>query len=105
MTGVAIVGDCDKPCGTGARGLYRLRQSKIQHLHGAVWTHFDIGWLQVAVNDALFVRRLEGFRDLFRDCKCLVDRNRAIGNAIGQSRSLNQLRPTPENRRPFPSRG
>jgi hypothetical protein len=33
---------------------------------------------EIAVNDPLFVRRFQGFRDLLRDGQGFIDRNRAI---------------------------
>jgi hypothetical protein len=40
-----------------------LRQAKIEHLHGAVVPHFDIGRLQIAMQDALAVRGFQRPRD------------------------------------------
>ena len=45
-------------------GIQCLRQAKVEHLHRAIGPDFDVCGLQIAVNDALFVRRLQGFRDL-----------------------------------------
>ena len=41
------------------RAAERLRQAEVQHLHRPVVLHLDVGRLQVAVDDALVVRRLE----------------------------------------------
>ena len=45
----------------------RLGQAEVEHLHGAVCADFDIGRLQIPVDDPLFVRRLERLGDLGRD--------------------------------------
>ena len=61
---------------------------EVQHLHGAVGAHLDVGGLQIAVNDALLVRRFERLGDLLRDRQRLVDRNRPLCDSIGQRRAL-----------------
>ena len=43
------------------------------------------------MNDPLFVRGLEGFRDLLRDGQRFVERNRAAGNALRQVVALDQF--------------
>jgi hypothetical protein len=40
---------------------------EVEHLHRPITSHFDVRRLQVAVDDALLVGRLEGFSDLLRD--------------------------------------
>jgi hypothetical protein len=52
-----------------------------QHLHGAVVTDFDVGGLQVAVDDALLVRGLERLGDLFRHRRGVIN-----GRRCGSSR-------------------
>ncbi len=47
--------------------LHRLGQPEVQHLHGAVGPHLDVGGLQIAMDDALLVRRLQRLGDLRRD--------------------------------------
>ena len=42
----------------------RFRQAEVQHLDSALRRDLDIGWFQVAVNDALVVRRFQRLRDL-----------------------------------------
>ena len=59
-----------------ARRLHRLRQAEVQHLHRAVRSHLDVRRLQVAMDDALLVRRFERLGDLLRDGQRLVDRDR-----------------------------
>jgi hypothetical protein len=43
------------------------------------------------VDHALLVRSLERFRNLPRDRQCLVQRNRALRDPIGQRRAVDQL--------------
>jgi len=57
-----------------ARRLERLGQPEVQHLHRAVGSHLHVGRLQIAVDDALLVRRLERIGNLLRDREGLVDR-------------------------------
>ena len=68
-----------------------LRQSEIQHLHRAIRPQLDVRGLQVAVDDALFMRRFEGFGDLPGDGQCFVDGKRPLRDAVGQRRALDQL--------------
>ena len=42
------------------------------------------------MDDALLVRRLERFGDLPRDRQCLIDRNRALRDPVGERRPLDQ---------------
>ena len=75
MAGDVMVGDAvGSDVAAGIR-ISQLREPEIQHLHGAVRPHLDVGRLQVAMDDALLVRGLERFGDLSRDWQRLVDRD------------------------------
>ena len=63
-----IVRRLARPCRLG-----ELRQPEVQHLHGAVFPHLDVGRLQIAMDDALLVRRFERGGDLPRDRQRFVD--------------------------------
>jgi len=69
----------------------RLGEAEIQDLHGAVGAQLDVGGLQVAMDDAVLVRRFERVGDLARDRQGLVQRKRAVGNAIGERRTVDEL--------------
>ena len=73
MAGVVMVGDCDTLGDDGVRRLNRLGQTVVEHLDRAVGPQFDVGRLQVAVNDPLLVCGFEGLGDLLRDGACLID--------------------------------
>ena len=79
MAGDVMVGELASAFAEGlvAGGIHRLRQTEVQHLHRAVGADFDIGWLEVAVNDALLVRGFEGLGDLARDRQRVAERERA----------------------------
>ena len=66
---------------------------KVQHLHGAVLSDLDIGWLQVAVNDTGLMSGLQSLGDLPGDRQGLIDWDRpplAIRSArVGPSTSSN----------------
>ena len=62
----------------GRSGFERFRQAEVEHLHGAVVAHLDVGGLQIAMDDALLVRGFERFCDLLRDRERLVERNRVL---------------------------
>ena len=78
---------CDAPV-----RVERLRETEIQHLDRAVGADLDVGRLQIAMDDALLVRGFERLGDLLRDRQRLVERNRALRDAIRERR---RLRPAP----------
>ena len=59
--------------GRGRQRIQRLRQSEVEDLHGAIGPDLDVGRLQIAMDDALLVRRLEGGADLPGDAHRLVE--------------------------------
>ena len=73
------------------RRLQRLRQPEVEHLHRAVGAHLDVGRLEIAMDDALLVRRFERLGDLPRDRQRLVERNRPARDAVGERRPFDQL--------------
>ena len=72
-------------------GFGGLGETEVQHLYRAVRPQLDIAGLQVAVNDAFFVRAFERIGDLPRDFQGFVERNRAVRDALGQRGTLDQL--------------
>ena len=90
MAGVLIVGDWDA-LGEAPSRLERLRQSEIQYLHHVVVSHFDVGRLQIAVNDAMLVCGFQSLGDLSGDFQCLVERHRPCGDTVRQCGSFDQL--------------
>ena len=56
--------------------LPRLGEPEVEHLDRAVVGDLDVGRFEIAVDDALLVRRLEGFGDLQRDRDRFLDRDR-----------------------------
>ena len=60
----------------GARGSQRLGETEVEHLHRAVGADLDVRRLEIAMDDALLVRRLERVGDLPRDRQRLGERNR-----------------------------
>ena len=89
----ARVGDCDRSAEDVAPALAapRLRQAEVEHLDLAVWRDLHVGRLQVAVDDALLVRVLEGLGDLLGDSDRLVDRNRPALQSLREVLALDQL--------------
>jgi hypothetical protein len=62
----------------------RLRQPEIEDLHHAVGCKLDVGRLEIAVNDSLFMRGVECVGNLLRDDEGLADRQRAALHALTQ---------------------
>ena len=74
--------------------IHRFREAEVEHLHRAVGAHLDVRGLEIAMDDALLVRRFERFGDLPRDRQRLVERDRPRARSAATS-------PRP---RPAPSR-
>ena len=90
IAGEVIVGGAS----SRVRGLTVLRvlrswsalcESEVEHLHRAVGAHLDVRGLEIAMDDALLVRRFERFRDLSRDRQRLVDRDRSACDPLDES--------------------
>jgi hypothetical protein len=79
---------CIHPC---APSLERLCEPEVEHLDRAVLPDFDIGRLQVAVNDSPFVRRIKGVDHLASDRQGLVERNGAPRESVGERRPFHQF--------------
>jgi hypothetical protein len=73
------------------RLLERLRDPEIQYFRRAVRPQLDIRGLEIAVDDALVVRRFERLGHLLRDRERLVDRERALRDPIGERRAIDEL--------------
>ena len=69
----------------------RPLEAAVEELDGAIRRAFDVGGLEVAVDDASVVGRFEAHGDLFRNHDRLVDRNWPFSDAIGERWSLDQL--------------
>ena len=70
---------------------HHFRQPEIEHLHSTVRTQLDVRRFEVAVDDALLVRGLQGVRDLPGDGNRLIERNRTLDNTLGERGPLDQL--------------
>src|SRR2546430_1163970 len=75
----------------GVFGKTTMQQSEVQDLDHAIGSDLHIRWLQVAMDDAFFVRRLEGVDDLFGEGQCFIEWNRPLSDALGKSLSFYQL--------------
>ena len=79
------------PRGGGCVVAGQFRQAEVEHFHPAVCVHLDIRRLQIAVNDALLVRRFDGFGDLPRNRQRLVQRNRPARNTVRERVALDEF--------------
>jgi hypothetical protein len=68
-----------------------LANPKIQHFDRPIGSQLDIRRLQIAVDDSQVVRDLKRFGDLRRDRQRFFDRNRALRDAIGERRTIDEL--------------
>ena len=68
-----------------------LRQTEVEHLHGVARRDLDVRRFQIAVDDALLVRRLERLRDLARDHECLQNRQRTQGQTLGERGAFHEF--------------
>jgi hypothetical protein len=85
-----MVGACDTTA-CAAERLQGLRQSKIEHLHGAVVAQLDVRGLEIAMDDALLVSRLQRLGDLTGDRKRLIERHGRASDVLGQRLPVNEL--------------
>ena len=69
----------------------QLGQTKIQHLGLAALRQENIGRLNVAVDDAFFVRGIQGVGGLDTDAHQIVHRNRAAADPLAQRLALQQF--------------
>ena len=69
----------------------QLGEAEVQDLHRAIRSQLDVRRLEIAVDDASFMRRLERLGDLTGDRQSLVDRNRTVGDAIRDRFALDEF--------------
>ena len=98
------VGAVVEPTRQLVHGPIGLGEAEVEHLDRAVRRDLDVRRLEVAVDDALLVRRLERLGDLPRDRQRLVEqesRRCAMRSAsVGPSTSsMTSARPDPRRRR------
>ncbi len=72
-------------------GIPRLGQAEVEHLDRTVGTELDVGRLEVAVDDALLVGRLQCLGDLQGDGDGVIDGDRAAFDAIRQVLAVDEL--------------
>ena len=75
-------------------GLYRRHrfgETEVQHLHRAIGPHLDVGRLEIAMDDAQFVRRFKCVGNLLRDRQGFGDRDRAAIDQRREVLTLDQL--------------
>jgi hypothetical protein len=60
----------------------KLGEPEVEDLHRPIVPNLDVGGLQIAVDDTLFVRGFERLGNLSRDGERLIDGDATFGNAI-----------------------
>ena len=73
------------------RAFDELGEPEVENLHRAIGPHLDVRRLEIAMDDALFVRGLERFRNLPRDRQRLVDGNRTFRKAICERGTVDEF--------------
>jgi hypothetical protein len=73
------------------RGLDRLGQPEVQYFHGVVGRDLDVAGLQIAMDDAAFVRSFEGGCYLLDDADGLVDRYGTASEPRRQIHAVDEL--------------
>jgi hypothetical protein len=69
--------------------LHRLREAEVQYLYYPIGAHFDVGRLEITIDDALLVRRFERLDDLLGDRECLIEWNGSARDALSEIRWSN----------------
>ncbi len=69
----------------------RLGQTEVQHLHDAGGRDLDVGRLQIPVDDALLVGRVQRVGNLARDRQRVSQGERPARQSIGQRLTLDEL--------------
>ena len=69
----------------------QLRQPEVEDLHAVAGQHHHVARFQVAVNDAVTMRRNYGIDDLRRQVKKAVERQAATGNTVGKRAAVQML--------------
>ena len=82
-----------------ALGVERLGQAEVEDLHLAVVSDLDVGGLEVAMDDAAFVRLFKGLGDLLRDRDGLIDGNRTAPQSLREVFAFDELQDERHNRR------
>src|SRR5437899_2500155 len=66
-------------------------QSEVENFGIAIRRQFDIGRLEIAMNESLLMRRLKRLRDLHGDRDGFLRRQRALGDALRQRGAFEQF--------------
>jgi hypothetical protein len=69
----------------------RFGQTEVQNLDLSLRCHFDVGRLQVTVDDAFLVSRFEGFCDLLEEKQCLIDTYSPTTDLLRQSLAIHEF--------------
>ena len=91
MAGQVMVGDVVAsmlPADTGSRAFANPKSSTFTVPSAP---ELDVSGFEIAMNDALLVRRFQCLGDLLGDGQCLVERNRPLRDTVRERRSLDQL--------------
>ena len=88
---VPLISVGDFEIGRAGLGLEHLRQTEVEHLYFSFRRDLHVRGFQIAMNDALSVRRFEGFGDLLRDLERFVHRDRALLQSIRQRLAFDEF--------------
>ena len=95
IAGVVIVGDCvivaTPPTAPRPDRLRQLRKAEVEDFDRAIVANLDVRRLQIAMDDALLVRRFERVGDLPGDLQGFGESDWSPRDAIGQRRPLDEF--------------
>jgi hypothetical protein len=77
--------------GSGFSRTNRFSQTEVENLDNAVWPDFDVGRLQIAMDDAVRVRAFKGVAHLPRDRKNFVRRQGTAPETLGEVFALDEF--------------
>src|SRR5262249_10830991 len=78
--------------GVAGIGMHRLRATKIQNFYFSFRTAFDVGRLQIAMDNSLLMRGFQRIANGCRDVESIFDGDRTTSDTIGEGVAVDQFK-------------
>jgi hypothetical protein len=91
IAGEVMVGEFVRSCAAPLAASVAFARPKVEHLHVAIVRQPDVSGLQIAMDDPLLMRRVEGVGHLLRDRERLVERERAARQPVREGFAVDQF--------------